>query len=61
MIALTWCGIDLELMQVNVRHSCVRNHFGDTKTEASRKPVPLHSYVIQCLEVWRKESPYDSD
>ena len=61
LVALTWCDIDLELLQVNVRRSCVRNHFGDTKTEASRKPVPLHSSVIQCLEVWRKESPYNSD
>ena len=61
LVALTWGDIDLELLQVNVRRSCVRNHFGDTKTEASRKPVPLHSSVIQCLEVWRKESPYNSD
>ncbi|MGA2833973.1 MAG: site-specific integrase [Terracidiphilus sp.] len=61
LVALTWCDIDLELLQVNVRRSCVRNHFGDTKTEASRKPLPLHSSVIQCLEVWRKESPYNSD
>jgi integrase len=61
LVALTWCDIDLELMQVNVRRSCVRNHFGDTKTEASRKPVPLHPSVIECLEVWRKESQYNSD
>ena len=31
LVALTWSDIDLELMQVNVRRSCVRNHFGDTK------------------------------
>jgi integrase len=58
LVALTWRDIDLELMQVNVRRSCVRNHFGDTKTEASRKPVPLHPSVVECLGVWRKESPY---
>jgi hypothetical protein len=45
-------------MQVNVRRSCVRNHLGDTKTEASRKPVPLHPSVVKCLQTWRKESPY---
>jgi hypothetical protein len=33
---VTWSDIDPELMQVNVRRSCVRNHFGDTKTDASR-------------------------
>jgi integrase len=61
LVALTWADIDLELMQVNVRRSCVRNHFGDTKTEASRKPVPLHPSVVKCLQAWRKESPYPGD
>ncbi|MGC1968568.1 MAG: site-specific integrase [Candidatus Acidiferrales bacterium] len=58
LVALTWSDMDLELMQVNVRRSCVRNHFGDTKTEASRKPVPLHPSVVKCLKVWREDSPY---
>ena len=58
LVALTWSDIDLELMQVNVLRSCVRNHFGDTKTEASRKPVPLHPSVVKCLNEWRKESRY---
>jgi integrase len=61
LVALTWSDIDLELMQVNVRRSCVRNHFGDTKTEASRKPVPLHPSVVKCLKVWREDSPYRGD
>jgi integrase len=61
LVALTWRDIDLELMQVNVHRSCVRNHFGDTKTEASRKPVPLHPSVVKCLQVWRKESPYPGE
>ena len=60
LVALTWSDIDLELMQVNVRRSCVRNHFGDTKTEASRKPVPLHPSVVKCLGVWREASLYCS-
>ena len=61
LVALTWSDIDLELMQVNVRRSCVRNHFGDTKTEASRKPVPLHPSVAKTLAVWRAETPYPAD
>ena len=40
--------IDLELMQMNVRRSRVRNNLGDT--EASRKPVPLHPLGVKCLE-----------
>jgi integrase len=61
LVALTWSDIDLELMQVNVRRSCVRNHFGDTKTEASRKPVPLHPSVVRSLQTWRQESSYAGD
>jgi site-specific recombinase XerD len=34
LVALTWSDIDLELMQVNVRRSCVRNHFGNTKNRS---------------------------
>lgn len=61
LVALTWSDIDIQLMQVNVRRSCVRNHFGDTKTEASRKPVPLHPSVAKTLAVWRAETPYPAD
>jgi integrase len=58
LVALSWSDIDLELMQIHVRRSCVHNHFGDTKTEASRKPVPLHPSVVKCLAAWREESLY---
>jgi integrase len=61
LIALTWNDIDPLLIQVNVLRSCVRNHFGDTKSEASRRPVPLHSSVVECLNEWRKESKHNGD
>lgn len=61
LVALTWSDIDLELMLVNVRRSRVRNRFGDTKTEASRKTVPLHPSVAKTLAAWREESPYPAD
>jgi integrase len=61
LIALTWNDIDPLLIQVNVLRSCVRNHFGDTKTEASRRPVPLHSSVVECLNEWRKQSKHNGD
>jgi integrase len=61
LVALTWRNVDPVLMQVNVLRSCVRGRFGDTKTEASQKPVPLHTSVIECLYAWRKKSPYQGD
>jgi site-specific recombinase XerD len=61
LVALTWRNVDPLLMQVNVLRSCVRGRFGDTKTEASRKPVPLHKAVIECLYEWRETSPFNGD
>ena len=61
LVALTWADIDLELMQVNVRRSCVRSRFGETKTEASRRPVPLHPSVARALAVWKEETLYKKD
>ena len=61
LVALTWRDVDPLLMQINVLRSCVRGRFGDTKTEASRKPVPLHASVVECLDVWRRESRYNGE
>lgn len=61
LIALRWRDIDLELKQANVTHSVWRNVKGDTKTEASRKPVPLPALVVEELKKWRGVSLYRSD
>ena len=45
-------------MEVHVLQSCVRNRFRDTKTDASRRSVPLHPYVLDALQAWRRESLY---
>jgi hypothetical protein len=41
------------MMEVAVTRAAVRNHFGETKTRASRKPVPLHPSVQEILAEWR--------
>jgi integrase len=61
IIALRWRDMDLVLKQANVTHSVWRNVEGDTKTEASRKPVPLPTLVVEELKKWRKASFYRSD
>jgi integrase len=61
MIALTWWDLDGRTMEVNVLRSCVRNRFGNTKTESSRRPVPLHPIVLNALLNWRAESLYATD
>jgi integrase len=61
LFALRWSDINFFTMEVAVTRSVVRNHFGETKTEASRKPVPLHPSVQQVLAEWRGESDYKAD
>jgi integrase len=57
-IGLRWDDINTNKMEVAVTKSCVRNRFGDTKTEASRKPVPLHPVVLESLLAWKSLSRY---
>jgi integrase len=60
-IGLTWGDIDTGKMEIAVTKSCVRNRFGDTKTEASRKPVPLHPAVLKSLLSWKANSLYQAE
>lgn len=61
MFALRWSDVNFFTMEIAVTRSCVRNHFGNTKTEASRKPVPLHKSVCDVLAEWRGVSLYNTD
>jgi integrase len=61
MIALTWSDLNTRTMEVNILRSCVRNRFGTTKTDSSRRPVPLHPLVLGALLEWRVQSPYAGD
>jgi integrase len=60
LIGLRWHDIDLPLRQANVKRSVWRNVQGDTKTEASRKPVPLPALVIEELKQWWSVTLYRS-
>ena len=61
MFALRWSDINFLTMEVAVTRSCVRNRFGNVKTKASGKPVPLHQSVCDVLLDWRRESLYRED
>ena len=61
LIALTWGDIAFERCEIIVRRSRVRQWFGEPKTEASAKPVPLHAAVAEQLLRWRAVSPYPAD
>jgi integrase len=61
LIALTWADINTATLEVQIIRSCVRNRFGKTKTEASRRPLPLHPAVLQALLNWKSQSLYVAD
>jgi len=61
LFALRWSDVYFFTMEIAVTRSCVRNHFGETKTQASRKPVPLHVSVCDVLAEWRGVSLYKGD
>lgn len=58
LFALRWKDINFLNMEVAVTRSCVRNHFGEVKTEASGRPVPLHQSVCDVLVEWRRSTVY---
>jgi integrase len=61
LIALIWQDVDFDLLQVSVNKSCVRAQIGDTKTQASAQPVPLHPVVAIALREWRSVTLYSGE
>lgn len=61
LFALRWKDVNFFTKEVSVTRACVRNRLGNTKTPASRKPVPLHDIVCAVLVEWRNESAYNGD
>lgn len=61
MFALRWLDVNFTTLEVQVQRAVVRNRFGNVKTPASRKPVPLHPSVADALKEWRGQSTYRAD
>jgi integrase len=49
LLALKWGDIDFDDLQINVRRSIYLNVVGNSKTEASRKPVPMDLILASAL------------
>jgi integrase len=61
LMAFIWSDVNVQTMEVSVTKSCVRDQFGDTKTESSRRPVPLHPLILESLLDWKRQSLYKGD
>ncbi len=61
LIALRWSDVDLDSGTAYITKSVYRNVEGNTKTRASKKPVPLPEQVVAELKTWKEASLYKSD
>ncbi len=58
LFALKWGDIDFSQDAMNVTRSIAYGIVGRCKTEASQKPVPVHSIVAAALILWRNHCKY---
>ncbi len=61
LLGLKWADVDFTGAEVNLSRGIVRQHVGEMKTEASRKPVPLDVGLADVLLGWRGRCPYNQD
>jgi integrase len=61
LLALKWADMKFSLGEIRLSRGIVRQHIGEMKTEASRKPVPLDAGLADVLLNWRGRCPYNQD
>jgi len=58
IVGLQWGDFDWDSLTVLIRRGVVNGRSGDTKTEASRKALPVDSRLAEALLQWRKNTLY---
>lgn len=61
LLALKWVDVDFAAGEIRLCRGIVRQHVGQMKSEASRKPVPLDAGLADVLTAWRGCCPYNQD
>jgi integrase len=61
LLGLKWCDFNFTAGEIHLSRGIVRQHIGQMKTEASRKPVPLDAGLADVLLDWRGRCPYNQD
>ncbi len=61
LLALKWADVDFVSGELLLARGVVRQHIGQMKTEASRKPLPLDEGLARVLVTWRGCCPYNRD
>jgi integrase len=61
LLALKWADVNFTAGEIRLARGIVRQHIGEMKTEASRKPVPMDAGLADVLTHWRGICPYNQD
>jgi len=61
LLALKWADVDFAAGEIRLCRGIVRQHVGQMKSEASRKPLPLDGGLADVLTHWRGCCPYNQD
>ncbi len=59
LLALRWQDCDFDDGEIRLSRGIVRQHIGQMKTEASRKPVPMEAGLADVLTNWRGQCAYN--
>ena len=59
LLALRWGDCDFDAGEIRLSRGIVRQHIGQMKTEASRKPVPMEAGLADVLTNWRGRCAYN--
>jgi integrase len=60
-LGLTWADVDFAGQKVFVRRGFTHGEIGPCKTEASRKPVPMHPLLADFMASWKLETTYGKE
>jgi integrase len=61
LLALRWEDLNIAAGEIRLARGIVRQHIGNMKSEASRKPVPLDARLSAVLESWRSRCGYPAE
>jgi integrase len=61
LLGLKWSDLDFATGEIRLCRGIVRQHIGNMKSEASRKPVPLDAGLGDVLTRWREHCPYNEN
>jgi integrase len=61
LLGLKWGDVNSAAGEIRLCRGIVRQHIGEMKTEASRRPVPMDNALADVLIRWRGIAPYNQD